>query len=129
MAGETQLGFADTGSAAAVLKSGKLRALGIASTARSAMFPEWPPIATAVPGYETRTWIAAFAPAGTPADISAKLGNDLRRALADPAVRERFLALNLEVVASSGEELARVMQSDIEKWGRLVRERNLKLGQ
>jgi tripartite-type tricarboxylate transporter receptor subunit TctC len=106
-----------------------VKVLGIASTAPSAMFPEWPTIAAALPGYETRTWIAAFAPAGTPPDITAKLGADIRRALADSAVRERFQALNLEVVGSSGEELARVMKSDTEKWGRLIRERNIKVGQ
>ncbi len=128
MAGETQVAFADIGSGAAALKSGKVRVLGVATLSRSKLFPEWPTIAdSGVPGYETRTWFAAFAPAGTPADIVERIGNDMRRALGEADIRQRFQGLNLEVVGSSGEELARIMRTDTEKWGRLIRERNIKI--
>ncbi len=128
MAGETQVAFADIGSGAAALKSGKVRVLGVATLSRSKLFPEWPTIAdSGVPGYETRTWFAAFAPAGTPADIVERIGNDMRRALGEADIRQRFQGLNLEVVGSSGEELARIMRADTEKWGRLIRERNIKI--
>ena len=128
MAGETQVAFADIGSGAAALKSGKVRVLGVATLSRSKLFPEWPTIAdSGVPGYETRTWFAAFAPAGTPADIVERIGNDMRRALGEADIRQRFQWLNLEVVGSSGEELARIMRTDTEKWGRLIRERNIKI--
>jgi tripartite-type tricarboxylate transporter receptor subunit TctC len=104
--------------------------LGIATLERSKTFPDWPTIASSgVPGYETRTWIAAFAPAGTPSEVVAKIGGDMRRALADQAVRERLQALNFEVIGSSAEELARTMRADTEKWGRLIRERDIKVGQ
>ena len=130
MAGETQLAFGDIGSAAATLKSGKVKVLGIATLERSRQYPDWPTIAeSGVAGYETRTWIAAFAPAGSPPDIVAKISADMRRALADPAVRERFQTLNFEVVGSSPEELSRTLRADTEKWGRLMRERNIKIGQ
>jgi tripartite-type tricarboxylate transporter receptor subunit TctC len=82
-----------------------------------------------LPGYETRTWIAAFAPVGTPPEIAAKIGNDIRRALATPEARERLEALNFDVVASSPEELARTVRADTEKWSRLIRERGIKLAQ
>ena len=128
MAGETQVAFADIGSGAAALKSGKVRVLGVATLSRSKLYPEWPTISdSGVPGYETRTWFAAFAPAGTPADIVERIGNDMRRALGEADIRQRFQGLNLEVVGSSGEELARVMRADTEKWGRLIRERNIKI--
>ena len=128
MAGETQVAFADIGSGAAALKSGKVRVLGVATLSRSKLFPEWPTISdSGVPGYETRTWFAAFAPAGTPADIVERIGNDMRRALGEADIRQRFQGLNLEVVGSSGEELARIMRTDTEKWGRLIRERNIKI--
>src|SRR5688572_19701303 len=95
LAGETQLGFPDLGSGASVLRSGKLRLLAIAAPERSKFFPGVPTFAEAgLPGYETRTWIAAFAPAATPPDIAAKIGNDIRRALATPEARERLEALN-----------------------------------
>jgi tripartite-type tricarboxylate transporter receptor subunit TctC len=130
LAGETQLGFPDLGSGASVLRSGKLRLLAIAAPERSKFFPGVPTFAEAgLPGYETRTWIAAFAPAGTPRDIAAKIGNDIRRALAAPEARERLEALNFDVVASSPEELARTVRADTEKWSRLIRERGIKLAQ
>jgi tripartite-type tricarboxylate transporter receptor subunit TctC len=130
LAGETQLGFPDLGSGAAALRSGKLRLLAIAAPERSKFFPGVPTFAEAgLPGYETRTWIAAFAPAGTPAHISAKIGDDIRRALAAGDARERLEALNFDVVASSGEELARTVRADTEKWSRLIRERGIRLAQ
>ncbi len=130
LAGETQLGFPDLGSGASVLRSGKLRLLAIAAPERSKFFPGVPTFAEAgLPGYETRTWIAAFAPAATPPDIAAKIGNDIRRALATPEARERLEALNFDVVASSPEELARTVRADTEKWSRLIRERGIKLAQ
>lgn len=130
MAGETQLAFGDIGSAAATLKSGKVRVLGIATLQRSKLYPDWPTIdEQGVKGYETRTWFAAFAPAHTPAAIVKKIGGDMRRALAEPSVRDRFQSLNLEVVASTAEELATVVKGDTEKWSRLVKERNIKITQ
>jgi len=130
LAGETQLGFPDLGSGAAALRSGKLRLIAVADTKRSKFFPNVPTFAEAgLPGYESRTWVAAFAPAGTPAEIAAKIGNDIRRALAVSEVRERLERLNFDVVASSADELARTVRADTEKWGRLIRERGIKLTQ
>ncbi|MCC6473649.1 MAG: tripartite tricarboxylate transporter substrate binding protein [Burkholderiales bacterium] len=130
LAGETQLGFPDLGSGAAALRTGKLRLVAVADARRSKFFPDVPTFAEAgLPGYETRTWVAAFAPAGTPPAVSAKIENDIRRALSAAEVRERLERLNFDVVGSSGEELARVMRADTEKWGKLIRERGLKLEQ
>jgi putative tricarboxylic transport membrane protein len=130
MAGETQIAFGDIGSAAATLKSGKVKVLGIAALQRSKQYPDWPTIAeSGVPGYETRTWFAAFAPAGTPAEVVTKISSDLRRAAADPGLRERLQGLNFEVVGSTPEVLAEIVRGDTEKWRRLVRERNIKIGQ
>jgi tripartite-type tricarboxylate transporter receptor subunit TctC len=130
MAGETQLAFGDIGSGAATLKSGKVKVLGIATMKRSELYPQWPTIAeSGVPGYETRTWFAAFAPKGTSPEIVSKIAADLRLAAAEPALRERLQGLNFEVVGSSPEELGRIVKGDMEKWGRLVKERNIKIGQ
>ena len=130
MAGETQLAFADIGSGAPTIKSGKVTVLGVATLARTKLYPAWPTIAdSGVAGYETRTWIAAFAPAGTGSEVIEKIGNDMRRALADPDIRQRFQGINFEVVGSSGAELAKTMRADTEKWGRLIRERNISIAQ
>jgi tripartite-type tricarboxylate transporter receptor subunit TctC len=129
IAGETQVVFADAATSSAALRSGKIKLLAVTTSERSKMFPGVPTVSEAgATGYETYTWIAAFAPAGTPADVTAKLGADIRRALAAPDARERLEGINLEVVASDGDLLARAMKADTEKWGRLVRERNIKVG-
>lgn len=130
MAGETQLAIGDVGSAASTLKSGKVKVLGLATLERSPRFADWPTVSeSGIPGYETRTWIAAFAPAGTPGDIIARISADMRRAAAEPAVRERLQGINFDVVGSTPDELARTLRVDSEKWARLVRERNIKFSQ
>jgi tripartite-type tricarboxylate transporter receptor subunit TctC len=130
MAGETQIAFADIGSGASTLKSGRVRVLGIATLERSKLYPEVPTIdESGVPKFETSTWVAMFAPAATPREITERIGNDVRRALADPDVRQRYQAINFEVIGSTAEGLTSMLRRDTEKWGRLVRERNLKFSQ
>jgi tripartite-type tricarboxylate transporter receptor subunit TctC len=130
LAGETEVCIADTASAATILRSGKVKALAVTTLRRSALLPDLPTVAeSGVPGYEMRTWIAAFAPVGTPADIVNILGEDIRRVLRTPDTRERFAALNMEVHASTAGELVRTMDADTEKWGRLIRERGIRLVQ
>ncbi len=130
LAGETQVCIADSASAAAVMRSGKVKPLAVTSARRFDLFPELPTATdSGAPGYVTRTWIAAFAPAGTPADIVNALGEDIRRVLRTANVRERFASINMEVHATSASELARTMDADTEKWGRLIRERGITLVQ
>lgn len=130
MAGETQIAFADIGSGASTMKSGRVRVLGIATLERSKVYPDVPTFdESGVPKFETSTWVAIFAPAATPRDITERIGNDVRRALADVDVRQRYHAINFEVFGSTAEGLASMMRRDTEKWSRLVRERNLKFSQ
>jgi tripartite-type tricarboxylate transporter receptor subunit TctC len=130
LAGETDLCIADTASAAMILRSGKVKALAVTTLRRFDLLPDLPTVTeSGALGYETRTWIGAFAPAGTPADIVNILGEDIRRVLRAPDVRERFATLNMEVHATTGAELTRTMDADTEKWGRLIRERGIQLVQ
>lgn len=130
MAGETHIALADTGSAAPTLKTGKVRVLGIASRARSKLNPDWPTMAEAgLPGYEAEAWVAIFAPRGTPREVVQRVGDAVRKAADQPEVRERLHQLQTEAVTSTPEELAQIMRSETEKWGRLIKERNIKLGQ
>jgi tripartite-type tricarboxylate transporter receptor subunit TctC len=130
LAGETEVCIADAASAATILRSGKVKALAVTTLRRSALLPDLPTVAEAgAPGYEMRTWIAAFVPAGTHADIVSILGEDIRRVLRTPETRERFASLNMEVHGSSASELARTMDADTEKWGRLIRERGIRMVQ
>lgn len=127
LAGATQLGLTDLGGGAPLLRSGKLRVLAMASATRSRLYPAVPTFQEAgLPGMESRIWIAAFAPAGTPGPIAARLTEDIRRALAVPIVRRRLEALNFDVPATPSDELAMTLRADSEKWTKLARDRNLK---
>src|SRR5262249_47428695 len=81
VAGETQLSFSGGGSVTQHLKTGKLRALAVTSAQPSSLFPELPTVAAAVPGYESVSITAVFAPAGTPAPVIARLNQEVVRAM------------------------------------------------
>ncbi len=130
MSGETQVSFIGVGSAAGALKSDKVRVLAITSAQRSTRFPELPTLAEAgVPGYEDSSWVGLFGPAGMGGELRARITADTRRALADAAVRESLQKYYLDAVGSDGEELARTLAADTDKWTRLARERNIKLSE
>ncbi|MFM9967437.1 MAG: Bug family tripartite tricarboxylate transporter substrate binding protein [Burkholderiales bacterium] len=130
IAGETQVSFIGVGSAAGVLKSDKLRVLAITSGKRSPRFPDLPTLAEAgVPGYDNTSWVGLFGPAGMSSELRTRITADTRRALGDPAVREMLQKSYLDAVGSDGEELARTLAADTEKWTRLVREQNIKLSE
>jgi len=106
------------------LADGKIRALASSAAKRSESAPE---IATAaeggVAGYDVVSWNALFAPAGTPPDIVKILNDALHDVLAEPEVKTRLLELGIEARASTPEEIAARLKSDIDKW-RLVIEKS-----
>lgn len=128
-AGETQLTFADPPSGAAAVQSGYLRPIAVASPRRLRLFPNLPTIAESIPGYSAASWSGLHAPAGTPASIIAKINADVRTVLTMPDVKSRLESLGVEPNPSTPEELASLIRRDIEKWGRLVKERNIKVEQ
>lgn len=109
------------------IKSGTLRALGVTTAKRAASFPDVPAIAETVPGYETYTWNALFAPAGTPADVVARLNAASKKAMADPEVIKRMNDFSATIVASSPEELGAHVKAEVAKWTPIVREANVSL--
>ncbi len=130
MAGDTQVIIADLASSAAGRQSGKLRTLAVTTLQRTPQLPEVPTAHEAgVPGYETATWIGAFAPAGTPKAVVSKIEADIKSALAVADVRERLERLGMEIRSGSAEELKNKLEADIQKWSRLVKEKNIKIAQ
>ena len=104
------------------VRAGRLRALGVTSSTRSATMPEVPTLAEAgVPGYEMNPWFGLFAPAGTPPAIVARINADVMRTLARPDVRERLAGIGAEPMSGSPEQFAALIRADLDKWGRLVR--------
>src|SRR6185295_14726280 len=108
------------------IRDGRLRALGVLSSQRSAQLPEVPTIAETVPGYELTNWFGLVAPAATPKDLLAKISADVQKALQDPGLREKITALSAAVVGDTPEQFGATMRADSEKWARVIREANTK---
>jgi tripartite-type tricarboxylate transporter receptor subunit TctC len=119
--------FDNLPSASGHIASGKLRALGVTTAERAPSFPDVPAIAETLPGYETYTWNALFAPAGTPPEAIARLNAAALAAMADPAVVERMETFSATIVASSPEALADHVKAEMAKWEPVVRDANVSL--
>jgi tripartite-type tricarboxylate transporter receptor subunit TctC len=128
LSGEVALTYPNISEGLPHMKSGKLRALAVTSAKRQAVLPEVPTVAEAgLPGYEFSTWHALLAPKGTPPAVVALLSQKLRQTLATPEQAKLFEQMGLNIVASTPEELAAHLKSELDRWGRLVRERRIQL--
>jgi len=122
MGGQVQVMFDNVPSAAPLAKSGKVRALAVTSTKRTALAPDTPTVAElAVPGFESLSWIAVFAPAGTPADIVRKLNEAINEALKHPELLSTFQKAGLDPVGGTPEDLAKYQTAEIAKWSNVVK--------
>lgn len=109
------------------IKSGTLKALGVTTAERASSFKDLPTIAETIPGYETYTWNALFAPAGTPAEAISKLNEAANKALADPGVAARMAEFSATVVGSTPDELKTHVAEEIAKWGPVVKDANVQM--
>jgi tripartite-type tricarboxylate transporter receptor subunit TctC len=119
--GETQVSFPNAASAAAFMKSGRLKALAVTSAQPSALAPGLPTVAASgLPGYESRAILGMFAPARTPAPIIEQLHAEITRALQSPDVKQRLFESGAEAVGGSPAELTAVMKSEMATTGKLM---------
>ena len=110
------------------VKAGKLKPLAVTSVKRSFQAPDVPTMQEAgVIDYEINVWFGLLTTTGTPADVVAKLNIEAVRILNLPEVRERFRNLGVEVIASSPEQFAQHLNTEIAKWGKVVREAKIKV--
>jgi tripartite-type tricarboxylate transporter receptor subunit TctC len=108
------------------IKSGKVRALGIASEKRNPLLPDVPTLAEqGVKGAEVQSWQAIAAPKGLPADVKAKLHGAIVASLNDPAVKEKLLAQGFEIVANKPEEFAKFQATEFARWKNLIESRKI----
>ena len=122
MGGQVQVMFDNVPSAAPLAKSGKVRALAVTSTKRTALAPDTPTVAeSAVPGFESLSWIAVYAPAGTPAEIVRKLNEAINEALKHPDLLSTFQKAGLDPVGGTPEDLAKYQAAEIAKWSNVVK--------
>ncbi len=127
IAGDVQMTIVDSPPALPHVKAKQMKGLAVTSATRAAAAPEIPTLAdSGVPGYDVSLWIGAFAPAGTPGDIAAKLTNEVMRVVKLPDVRQKLAAMGVEPVGDTSEQLSGTIRSEIAKFGPVVKAANIK---
>ncbi len=127
LAGQVQLVFSDALPVMQHIRGGRLRAIGITASQRSALAPEIPTfVEQGLTGLVATNWGGALLPAGTPATIVERLHDGLVRALATADVREKFALLGVEPGSSSPEAFKAFIQSEAARYGKLVKEAGIR---
>jgi tripartite-type tricarboxylate transporter receptor subunit TctC len=127
LGGHIPLSFNNIPESIGFVQAGKLRPLGVTTAKRSAVLPDVPTIAeSGLPGYDTGVWWGFLAPAGLPAAIKARLAKDCAEAVQVAAVRDRLLKIGAEPIGGSAEEFDRLIRSDHEKWGPVIKAAGIK---
>ena len=120
--------FTAIASAGQFIRAGKLKALGITSTARVAAMPDVPTfIEAGLPGFVVNSWIGIFAPSATPAGTVKKLTEDFQAALGHAEVTKKLTDAGFEVMASDGPALDRYAREQHDRWGDFVKRTGLKM--
>ena len=122
MAGNIDFAYVQIAGAAPLVKTGKLRALGITATQRSPLLPDTPTAAEqGVKGFSSYNWNGILAPAKTPKAIIDQLNAALQKPLTDPATRKRLIEQGYEVSGDGPDAFGGFIKSEIEKWGRVAK--------
>jgi tripartite-type tricarboxylate transporter receptor subunit TctC len=122
IAGEVNLAVPAFPTAVAHVKAGRLRILAVTGSERSPVMPDVPTVAEAgVPGYEFVIWFGVFAPAATPKPIVARLNQVIVKSLQAPDLQKQLSQQGLDPRSSTPEALAKLLQTDIAKWARIIK--------
>jgi tripartite-type tricarboxylate transporter receptor subunit TctC len=124
--GQIQLDFCSLPAASVFIKSGKLSALAVTTAQRSDMFPDIPAVGEFLPGYDASGWSGIGAPRATPVEIIDRLNKEINAGLGDAKLKAQFAALGSETVPSTSAEYEKVIVVETEKWGKVIREANIK---
>jgi len=127
LAGQVDLMFDNLGVSLPHVKSGKLRALAVASTRRFRSLPEVPALAETLPGFESVAWFGIVGPPKTPAAIAEKVAAGTAEALRNPDVLRRLSDLSADPLGMSPAETAAFMKQETERWGAVIRSAGVKL--
>lgn len=128
LAGQTQLVFAGVPGISAQVRAGRLRALGVSTIKRLAVFPDVPTIAEGgVPGYEATQWYGVLTAAGTPRPIVDRLNREIVGALKGKQMQDRLAADGSEPFTSTPEEFAAYIKSEIARWAPVIKAANIRV--
>lgn len=128
IAGQVKFFFSNAASSIGHVQAGTLKCLAHTGRGRLETLPEVPAMAETLPGFEAYEWHGVFAPGGTAPEIIAKLNAGLNAVLRQPDIAARLKQLNVESRANTPEEFRAFVASEMDKWGKVVREANIKLG-
>ena len=127
LAGRVDATFTAISTALPYIETGKLRVLGVASSERSAIYPQAPTLREqGFPRVVASGWYGFMAPAAVPAAITDRLQAEIGRALADPGVKQKLLVQGLEAHGGSAAEFGAFIDDETRKWSELIREADLK---
>ncbi|WP_295852424.1 tripartite tricarboxylate transporter substrate binding protein [uncultured Xylophilus sp.] len=121
IAGQIQAVFSPLVEVLPYIDSGKLRALGVTTPARSPRLPDVPAVAEALPGFEVVLWNGVLAPAATPQPVVDRLAAAIRKATQDPSFRKTLADQGSTPIGNTPAEFRKVLGTEIDKWGRLVK--------
>ena len=126
VSGQIDLMFDSVPTAASSIESGLLKALGTSGKVRSPILPNVPTIAEAgIPGYDAAIWMGVMAPAGTPRPIVELLNREINKILTRPDIQESWKRQGANTMVMSPEEFGAYVQSEIERWGKLIKANNI----
>jgi tripartite-type tricarboxylate transporter receptor subunit TctC len=121
IAGQTQLMFAVPGSALPHVANGRLRALAVTSAQATPLAPGLLPVSATLPGYESVSYLAIFAPAGTPEAVVKRLNQEIVRVLMRADVKEKFAAAGIDTVGNSADELSALVKAEVNRMGKVIK--------
>jgi len=126
MGGHVPLAIAALSSVQAALRSGRARMIGVCSDKPSLAFPDAPPIAKDLPGFDATAWFALFAPRGTSRELVTRIHDDMAAVLQMPDVRQRLLEIGAEPGGQTPDQLAARVRSEIARWQKVAAAVDLK---
>ena len=125
--GEVGVAFQGLGTVTPLIQAGKLRLIGVSTPQRMATRPDVPTVAeSGLPGFTFNSWYAVYAPAGTPKAMINRISDEIRKALADPGVREKLTAQGFTLRGSTPEELGRATREQLGRYQKLMKEAGIK---
>ncbi len=107
------------------VRDGRLRALAVTSAKRSALAPDLPTVAEAIPGFESNTWFGLYGPKGLAEETVLKISTAVNQTLADSEVKDRLNKLGIEPVGGTPAQFAQMVASDASKWKQIISDRRI----
>ena len=127
LGGHLPISFNNAPESLGQITSGTLRALAVTTATRAPFLPNVPTMAEAgVPGYDTAVWLGLLGPSNMPANVTGKIAKDTAEAMKSPVIKDRLIKLGATSIGSSPQEFGRLIKSDYDKWGPIIKAAGIK---